>query len=182
LYPSLAHDLPRAPCVAPVLAWLGPRDVARARSWGEAFSFWETYGDFIAERDGLFVGFGAAGVRARFRRVAFGAFAKWMRLTGAPATVDALDEFAAHCAFRADFPDAAVIGRLGVPGHPDRNAVSLAGAQCVRVRAAVYRQWRDEFARIGLFAPPDLDTYATYVADCCVAGRRRARRPAVSSS
>jgi hypothetical protein len=182
LTPSSAPVLPDAPCAAPVLAWLGPRDVARARSWGAAFSFWDTYGDFVAERDGLFVGFGAAGVRARFRRVAFGAFAKWMRLTGAPATVNALDEFAAHCAFRADFPDAPVIGRLGVPGHPDHNAVSLAGAQCVRVRAAVYGQWRDEFARIGLFAPPDLDTYATYVAECCMAARRRMRRPAVSSS
>jgi hypothetical protein len=175
-------DLPEVLGAAPALAWLGPRDFARARAWAPALWRWESYDDFVAERDGLFIGLGAGGVHARFRRVDFGEFEKWMRLTGAPATLDALDEFAAHCAFRADFPDAPVIGRIGVPGDPGRSAASAAGEQCVRVQALVFRRWRDEFARLALFAASDLDSYATHVVECCMSAPRRMRRPAVSSS
>ncbi len=161
------------------IGWLPQRDFARARAT-PGFSGWANHREFSLERDALFLGYGAAGVTARLQRVSFSAFQRWARLTGAPINLDGLDEFAGHWLWRASHPDAPVIGRFGAPGDPERNAVDAAGAQCVIVRPEVYVRWRDDYAKSGLFPPPDLDTYATQVVECCFG--RDAGRPAASSA
>lgn len=165
---------------SPVIAWLGRRDFLLARA-APGFSVWASHSDFLLERDALFIGYGAAGVTARRQHVSFAAFERWTRLTGSPADVDGLDEFAAHWRYRAENPDAGVIGRFGIPGDPERNIIAAAGVQCVRIRPEIYVRWRDDYVRVGLLPPPDLDVYAAHVVDCCLPGSADARWPAVSS-
>lgn len=174
-------EFPEQPYEPPVLALLGARDFSRARLM-PGFALWSNHREFTAERDALFVGYGAAGVTARRQRVPFEAFERWARLTGAPFDIDALDEFAAHWRWRADRPDAGVIGRFGAPGDPERNIIGTAGVQCLRIRPEVYVGWRDDFAKSRLLQPPNLDDYAAHVVECCLSSPRRARRPAVNSS
>jgi len=166
----------------PVFAWLEALDVARARRWSPAFSKWESYDDFVAERDALFLGYGFAGVTARFYRIAFRNFEQWSRLTGATAELEALDAFAAHCAFRADHPDAPTIGRFAAPERSEDDAVAVAGAQCIRVRPDIYTRWRNGLTATGPLAAPDLDAYATHVIACCVSPDGRNLRPLVKSA
>jgi hypothetical protein len=170
------------PAQTPVLAWLDRRDFARARLASPAFSIWVNHSEFAAERDALFVGYGAAGVTAKRQRVPFEAFRQWVRLIGAPFDIDGLDEFAAHWRWRVDHPAAAVMGRFGAPGDPERNAIDAGGTQCVRIRPEVYVRWRDDYERTQLLSGPGLDDYAAHVVECCLASPRRARRPAVSAS
>jgi hypothetical protein len=168
------------PPQTPVLAWLSPRDFVRARRTS-GFSRWSRHREFLQERDALFVGYGLAGISAHMQRVPFAAFERWSRLTGAPLDIDGIDEFAAHWRWRTGHPQAPVIGRFGAPGDPERHAVDAAGAQCVLIRPEVYVRWRDDYATLGLLAPPGLDDYAMHVVECCVASRR-SRRAAVNSS
>ena len=166
----------------PVFAWLDARDVERARRSGAAFSIWASYEDFVADRDVRFVGYGTAGVTARFFPVTFRNFEQWLQLTGAPAEVETLDAFAAHCAFRADHPDAPVIGRLAASEGQEDDAVVLSGAHCVRVRPEIFALWRESPAAAGDVASPDLDAYATQVIACCVSPDGRNLRPLVKSA
>lgn len=170
------------PAQAPVLAWLDRRDFARARRAAPGFSLWGDHSEFVAERDALFLGYGDAGLTARRQRVPFEAFCRWVRLTGAPLDIDGLDEFAAHWRWRAEHPGAAVVGRFGAPGDPERNAVNAGDAQCLLIRPEIYVRWRDDYERTRLLSGPDLDDYAAHVVDCCLPSPRRARRPAVNSS
>ena len=180
--PTIAEaDFPQHPYEPPVLALLGARDFSRAKL-KPGFSLWSNHRDFTAERDALFIGYGAAGVSVRRQRVSFEAFERWSRLTGAPLDIGGLDEFAAHWRWRADHPEAATIGRLGSPGDPERNAVAAAGAQCLLIRPEVYVRWRDDYGKSRLLPPPSVDDYATHVVDCCLPSGRRPRRPAVSPS
>jgi hypothetical protein len=166
----------------PVFAWLDARDVERARRWGAAFSIWASYDDFVAERDARFLGYGFAGVTARFFAVTFRNFEQWLRLTGATAEVEALDAFAAHCAFRADHPDAPIVGRFATCEPGEDAAVAVSGAQCVRVRPEIYARWRNSLATTGNSASPDLDAYATQVIARCVSPDGRNLRPLVRSA
>ncbi len=175
--PDFHPDRPEAP----VLAWLARADFARARQ-ALGPSLWNDYRDFVQERDALYVGFGEAGVSARFQSVPFDAFERWARLTGAAADLDGLDEFAAHWRWRKLNPRARVCGRIGAPGVPDRSILNKAGAQCIYVRSDVYMGWRRDYAAANLLAPPGLDAYAAHVVECCIVPDASARRPAVSSS
>jgi hypothetical protein len=166
--------------VSVVIALLSKRDFERARSY-PGFAGWSGHSDFLSERDALFVGYGAAGVSARFQRVPFEAFESWSRLTGAPLDGDGLDEFAAHWRWRNKRPRAPVVGRIGAPGCPERNIVAAGDAQCVVILPQVYVRWRDDYAKSGLLDAPGLDAYAAHVVDCCLA-RSAATRPAVSSA
>lgn len=169
------------PIEPPVLAWLGAREFALARQT-PGFALWSNHREFAAERDALYIGYGAAGLTPRRQRVAFGDFQRWTRLTGAPLDLDALDEFAAHCRWRAERPQARVVGRFGAPGDPEHNVIAVADAQCIRVRPEVYFRWRDAFGKTRLLPTPSLDDYAAHVAECCLSAPRRPRRPAVRSS
>ena len=175
------NTVPREFGDGPVLAWLAPRDFARARRT-PGFSFWDSRREFLEERDALYVGYGVAGILAQRQFVPFEPFERWARLTGTPVDLDGLDEFAAHWRWRAAHPDAPTLGRLGAPGDPERNRVEAAGAQCVRIRPEVFVRWRDDFARLGLFAAPSLDDYAAQVVEFCIGSGRRWRRRAVRSS
>ena len=161
------------------IALLSRRDFERARHL-PAFSNWRGYADYLTERDALHVSYGAAGVTAARQRVPLDAFEQWTRLTGAPFSIDGLDEFAAHWRWRLAHPKAATLGRFGGPGDPERYAIDAGGAQCVVVRPEVFVRWRDEFTRSGLLPAPDLDVYAAHIVDCCLS-RRRSSRPTVSS-
>jgi hypothetical protein len=165
----------------PVLAWLGRRDFALAQR-APGFRFWAHHDEFVCERDALYVGYGEAGVTARLQGVRFAAFESWARLTGAPIDVVGLDEFAAHWCYRVRHPHARVRGGFYAAGNPAPDIADADGGQRILVRRDVYTRWRDEFAQSTLFAPPDLDTYAAHVVECCVASERRARVPAVSST
>lgn len=162
------------------IALLTKRDYERARLL-PGFARWRYHADFLAERDALHVSYGAAGVTAARQRVSFEAFERWARLTGAPLTLDGLDEFAAHWRWRLAHPRAPTLGRFGGPGDPERHPLEAGGAQCVVVRPEVYVRWRDEFLRSGLVSAPNLDAYAAHVVDCCLSPSR-ASRPAVNSA
>lgn len=181
--PSLANaPVPQRCCEPPVLGWLDRRDFRLAQRSLPCFSAWKEHHEFASERDALFLGYGVSGVTAHLQRVSFRAFERWLRLTGAPPNIDGLDEFAAHCRWRALHPEARTVGLFGVPDSPERNAVASAGAQCIRIRPEVFVRWRDEFAESGLFAAPALDVYAAHVVELCLIPDLRARRPEVSSS
>ena len=179
--PITSHAAERSRPDPPVIAWLCRRDFERARA-APGFSDWRNHREFFEERDALYLGYGFAGVTARLQRVPFDAFERWTRLTGTALEIDGLDEFAAHWSWRATHVDAPVIGRFGAPGDPERNAIAVAGAQCVCVRREVYVRWRDEFARSALLPAPNLDVYAAHVVDCCIPCRPRARRATVNSA
>ncbi|MDE3177751.1 MAG: hypothetical protein KGM15_16745 [Pseudomonadota bacterium] len=180
------HDishLPRQQIEPQVLASLARRDFAHAHARAPGFARWSDFDEFRQERDALYLGYGVSGVTARIQRVPFEAFERWAKLTGAPVDLNGLDEFAAHWRWRASHPLAPVTGRFGAPGDPERNAVAVAGLQTVWIRPEVYVRWRDEFARSGLFAAPDVDVYAAHVVDCSIASARRpVRRPALNSA
>jgi hypothetical protein len=178
---SAEADYTRESIEPPVLAWLTRREFARARR-APGFSIWGNHREFAAERDALYVGYGAAGLTARRQRVTFEAFEQWSRLTGAPVDIDGLDEFAAHWRWRVERPHAAVIGRFGEPGDPERNLIDAAGAQCLRIRPELYLRWRDDYQSATLLPAPTLDEYAAHVVECCLPSSARARRPSVSSS
>jgi hypothetical protein len=165
-----------------VLGWLDRRNFEEAKRRAPAFAAWSDYGEFVAERDLLNIGYGWAGVAAEIQRVSFQGFERWSRLTGASLDIDSLDEFAAHWRWRRAHPDAPVIGRFGAPDNPERHAVAAANVQCLRIRPEVFVRWRDDFANGGLFAAPDLDCYAAHVVELCLSSESRARRPAVNSS
>ena len=165
-----------------VLAWLGRRDFVRARATSRTFLQWGDHREFTAERDALLIGYGSAGVRAHRQRVTFEGFERWTRLTGATLDVDALDEYAGHWRWRARHLDAAVIGRFGAPGNPERNQIDAAGAQQLLIRPETYMRWRDDYERSRLLLAPALNVYAAYVVECCLPSAHRARRPAVISS
>ena len=165
-----------------MLGWLDRRNFEEARRRAPSFAAWRDHGEFVAERDLLYIGYGTAGVCAEIQRVSFQAFEKWSRLTGAPLDVDGLDEFAAHWRWRKRRPSAAVMGRFGAPDNPERHAVAVANVQCVRIRPEVFVRWRDDFVGGGLFEAPDLDSYAAYVVEFTLPSDPRTRRPAVNSS
>jgi hypothetical protein len=164
------------------LGWLDRCDFEEARKRAPSFAAWSDHGEFVAERDLLYIGYGTAGVTADIQRVPFEAFERWSRLTGAPVDIDGLDEFAAHWRWRESHPDAPVIGRFGVADNPGRHPVAAANVQCVRIRPEVYVRWRDDFVNAGLFAAPDLDAYAAYVVEFSLGSDARWRRPTVNSS
>ena len=166
----------------PVLAWLIRRDFARASLKMPGFALWSSYREFTDERDSLYLGYGYAGVAARRQRVSFEAFERWVRLTGAPGDIDGLDEFAAHCRWRADHPHALVVGRFWAPGDPERSIAGAGGIQSLPILPEVYLRWRDDYARGAPFPPPNVDGYAAHVAECCLPSGRCSRWPAVSSS
>jgi hypothetical protein len=182
LFTSAKSDFPYYNIEKPVLAWLDRRDFARAREQEPGFSIWGSHSEFRRERDALYLGYGAAGVRAHIQHVPFAAFEGWARLTGAPLDLDGLDEFAAHWRWRADNPQALICARFGEPGDPERNAIEADGAQCLRVRPENFVRWRDDFAKASLFVPPSLDAYAAHVVECCILSKRRSRWPRVRSS
>jgi hypothetical protein len=171
-----------APSEPSVLGWLRRGDFDCARRGALGFSQFGGYRDFIAERDALLLGYASAGVTAYFQRVPIAAFESWVRLTGAPFDIDGLDEFAAHWRWRAQHPGAAVMGRFGVPGHPERNPIDAAGVQCLRIRPEIFVRWRDDYSRTQLLAAPSLDVYAAHVVEFCLSSQRRARGPEVSSA
>ena len=163
--------------------WLGSAGgTSSAPGKRPGFSHWSTHREFIEERDALYIGYGAAGVTAHSSTFHSRRFERWARLTGAPVDVDGLDEFAAHWRWRSQHREAPVCGRFGIPGDPEHNAVQVDGVQCVRIRPEVYVRWRDDYAKSKLFAPPDLDAYATQVVECCIFAGRRMRRPEVNSA
>jgi hypothetical protein len=177
-FPSDAdHSLPDSP----VLGWLGPRDFVRARLNWPRFRVWRDHREFIAERDGLRLGYLCSGVTATFQRVTVDAFERWVRLTGAPCDLDGLDAFAAQWRWRTRHPTAPVVGRFGVADDPER-APAAEGWQRVLVRPEIFVRWRDDFARAKLFAAPDIDAYAAHVVECCLPCGKRLRRSAVSSA
>lgn len=174
--PVLAEIEHSAPYPAEqVLGLLSRRDFAWARQRAPGFAQWDNHRDFVAERDALYVGYGACGVGARYQRVPFGAFESFTRLTGAPVDVHGLDEFAAHWRFRAQRPNAQVSGRFGFPGDPERNVVGAADVQCVTIRPEVYVRWRDDFAKVKLLQAPGVDLYAAYVVELCLLPEARSR-------
>lgn len=172
---------PGGPLARPVLASLNRGDYEAARRRSKYFARWADYDEFLAERDALHVGYGCAGVEAKIQRVRFEAFERWSLLTGAPFTIDALDEFAAHWRWRARRPKAPVQGRLGVPDDPERNEIAAAGVQRVLILPELYVRWRDDLSRSRLIAAPDLDAYAAHVVECCLPSKTRSRRSAVEA-
>jgi hypothetical protein len=163
--------------MAPVLALLGKGDFASARACGASFAaLWSNHREFMQERDALFVGYGEAGVTARFQAVRFPAFERWMRLTGAATEIAALDEFAAHCRYRRDHPRAPIAGEIVDFGSPLERDLQAAGVQIVPVRSDLFAEWRRAFAQLGLFeTAPALSDYAALVIEACIesSGRRR---------
>lgn len=164
-----------------MLGWLDRPDFDEARQRAPAFAEWMYYSEFIAERDLLYIGYGAAGVRAEIQRVSFQAFERWARLTGAPLGLDGLDEFAAHWRWRKLHPTAGVSGRFGVPGDPERHSVSCADVECVRIRPELFEHWCADFIRSRLFDAPDLDSYAAYVVELSLVPNSRAEELGVNS-
>jgi hypothetical protein len=152
---------------SPVLAWLNRHEFGRARRV-LGVSLWSNYDEFIQERDGLFVGYGAAGVSASFQPVPFAAFERWTRLTGARPELGELDEFAAHWRWRESHPYARVRGRFCAFVAPERDPASAASAQCVRIHPDLYARWRDDYAKATTFEAPGLDAYAALVVECCI--------------
>jgi hypothetical protein len=153
----------------PVIAWLTAHDFVRARKHC-GFSIWTDRREFSDERDALFLGYGYAGVTAFRQLVPFGAFERWTRLTGASCDVMGLDEFAAHWRWRSAHPAASIVGRFRATSEEACN-ISAQGARSVRIRAEVFQQWSKDFVRLGLFAEPNLDDYATHAISCCVTSR-----------
>jgi hypothetical protein len=176
--PDLAYSLP----ATPVLGWLSRKDFDRARLRWPRFAMWGDYGEYLAERDALHLGYCCSGVTAEIQRVTLDAFERWARLTGAPYDLDGLDVFAAHWRWRAHHPGAPIAGRFGLADDPERDPVAPAGVERVLILPALYLRWRDGYARAKLFAPPDLDTYAAHVVECCLPSGKRARRRAANSA
>ncbi len=181
LRPSADHGLSSEPSLGLVWATLGRRDFARARQT-PGFARWTSYREFVQERDGLYMGYGLAGVLGALQPVSFDAFERWARLTGALIDIDGLDDFAGHWRWRAGHPDARARGRLRAPGDRERAVAETANEQCIRVLPEIYRRWRGAFANSDLFVAPDLDAYATHVVECCFPPARRASRLAADPS
>jgi hypothetical protein len=167
---------------SPVLAWLNRSDFERARLRWPGFALWRNHEEFLAERDALHVGYLSSGVTAEIQRVPLDAFERWTRLTGAPADLDGLDEFAAHWRWRARHPGTPVVGKFGFADDPERSPPAVAGVQRLLVLPELFVRWRDDLARPKLFPAPGLDVYATHVAECCLPCGRRARRSAATSA
>ena len=164
-----------------MLGWLDSSNFDLARSRSPCFSAWSNHLEFVCERDALLIGYGFAGVTAKYHKVTFLEFERWSRLTGAPLSLLGLDEFAAHRHWRAMHPDAQVIGRFGVLDNPERNAVCAGAAQCIRIRPDLYVRWRDEFLKSRLFEAPSLDAYAAHIAELSLFPDSDTRPPALSS-
>lgn len=163
------------------LALLSRRDFREASQVSRSFSRWETYQDFLDERDALSLGYASAGVATEWQAVSWDAFVRWSRLTGAPLDIDGLDEFAAHVRWRQTDGDAPARGRI--VGEGARTLQSLAsGARPIPIRLAVFEAWQAAFARLALLPVPTLDDYAAQIAECCLAGSSAAPRPAVNSA
>src|SRR5271154_1040028 len=79
-----------------VLAVLDHRDFAPAQAFIEGFDRWDTFDDFICERDGLHVGLSSGGQQVHLAAVSIRAFEQWTAHSGITPSVQALDEFAAR--------------------------------------------------------------------------------------
>jgi hypothetical protein len=78
-----------------VLAVLDDRDFARARIFIDGFDRWDSFDDFVCERDGLHIGLSTAGQEVRLALVSVRDFEQWTLHSGMTPSLQALDEFAA---------------------------------------------------------------------------------------
>jgi len=150
--PSLGGDL--------AFAVLEPRDFDRARAVVDGFDRWDTFDDFVCERDGFFIGLSSAGEPAHLVAVSLGAFEQWATHSGVALSVESLDDFASRIlAFRQN-PDLMIEALPGVGGNRPvpRRRNWVVG---VPIAFVLYQQWLETIARLeSLSSPPSVDVYA----------------------
>lgn len=83
-----------ATTIEPCIALLNRADFMRAKELVENFDRWETYEDYVLDREGLRMGLAFAGSAVELAPVALDPFLAFSRAVGGRATAARLDEFA----------------------------------------------------------------------------------------
>jgi len=164
------------------IGWMSRRDFRDACRKSQVFARYAGYREFLDERDGVFLGYAAAGASPQWRRVPFKCFERWSRLTGAAVDIDGLDIFAEHWRWRTANPGAPTAGRFGAPSAAEPCSPAAAGVQILAIRREIFESWCDDFASSGLLPVPTLDDYAAHVAERCLPCPKLSLRPAVNSA
>lgn len=130
----MTSPTPANPCIA----LLNSADFIRAKKLVENFDQWETFEDYLDDREGLRMGLAFAGRSIRLAPVSLDLFLAWCRAGGGRATAVRLDEFAALMEAIRRVPYAEVRDRLdhrGNDGHHRDLFIS------VPVDVQAYKAW-----------------------------------------
>jgi len=134
-----------------VFATIDEREFAHARKIVAGFRRWESFDDFVSERDGQFIGSACAGQIVHQVDVSIQAFEAWALHAGVSTSIKALDAFAAQIrAFRLNHD-----GR-------DARAPSRGGETRARTAAPeLYQEWLETLAGLDMLSEnPSIEVYA----------------------
>jgi len=143
-----------------VFATIEEREFVHARNIVEGFDRWDSFDDFVSERDGQFIGLACAGQIVSQVEVSIRAFETWSSHSRVALSVATLDAFAAQIgAFRARperLEAAAVPGEeSGKPNNSRSDALGFAAAP------DLYGRWLKTLASLDIFSEiPSIDVYA----------------------
>ena len=169
----------------PCIALLDSADFIRAKKLVEDFDQWETFEDYLDDREGLRMGLAFAGRSIELAPISLDLFLAWCRATGGRVNAVRLDEFAALMEAMRRVPCAEVRPRLedrANDGHHGGSFISvLVDVQAYEAWVACLRErpspaLLEAYARFSVESWSDAPESAVGNARRCGESARLARR------